>query len=737
MMNIYIVDYYTVIKRNGLNTYVTQLQEQLSKQPGINLNFVWTDSTVSKTIEKKMVAGVTHYYLPGHIAAWNDPNRFDQKAADYLAQETAGKENIIFHFNWVNHCPFGHLLKQKINCITLLTKHCIPWRDMISNRYPTFLRLNTLMKGKGSPLSIISPVLMREKWFYESMDHIIAVTASGKQSLTKILRYPANKVSVIYNGISIPDLQKMQQKKAILRARYNIPANEKVILFAGAVTDKKGAFDLARTFDQLVSRYPGKSWRLIFAGAGDHSKLLEAIKTSWSKITLTGNLSRKQLYEFYGMSDIGIVPSYIEQCSYTAIEMMSAGLPVIVANVDGLKEMVPDGCGLKVKLNLADTSAGIDAKDLSRKILYLIENEDIASNYGQQAKVYAKNQFSVKRMIGQTIATYEKLIHDKASENIRKVKILMPPPLVSVILPIYNGAAYIGECLDSILHQTWKNFEIIIVDDGSTDNSASIIEKYDDPRIRYTRNSQNKGIVYSLNKGLSQAQGKYIARIDSDDKMHSSRLEKQVQYLEAHPDISLVGSWHYLIDSNGKTIGLKEYPAEDPEIKALLPFMNPFSHPTTMMRRVILNSYQYSDEYKYCEDYELWIRINESHKTANIPDCLTFYRISSNNIREEYLKTQKQNTIELLSGTFDQWGIDHTVEELALHAAIGTSNARLYFIPQERSDALKTWVTKILERRQEQHDFPQNIIKAIGDFLIYDYCAVAPDLKKRKRLSVV
>lgn len=723
MTNIYIVDYYDFNKQNGLSTYVDQLHKGLAKQDGITLNFILVNSTAYKVFEKETIKNITYYHLPNHIGVPNDRTEFDAKAATYLAAEMTGKENIVVHFNWINHSPFAYQLKPRVNCITVLTKHCIPWRDQITSNYPLFIRLNKLYAGKGQPLSLSSPVLAREKWCYQAMDHIICVTESGKQSLQKMFRYPVNRISVIYNGIVASDLQTGKRTKNVLRKKYGFTTNEKLILFAGVISDKKGAFDLAKAFDELLTRYPNKNWRLVFAGSGDHSKLLEGVKINWSKIIFTGKLSKEQLYEFYSMADIGIVPSYIEQCSYTVIEMMSMGLPIIVSGVDGLKEIVPDDCGLKVKIRLGNMSAAIDTKDLCNKILFYIENENLAKKYAQRASAYALQQFSTGRMTAETIAVYKKLVAGE-SLNLDIPVTAKSQSLVSIVMPVHNGEEYIGECINSILRQNWQNFELIVIDDGSTDNTISVIENFSDQRIRYVKNERNKGIVYSLNKGISLARGKYIARIDADDKMHVNRLCKQVQYLENHTDVALVGSWHFIIDPKSKVIGIKEYPVDDEEIRSLSLFVNPFSHPSVMMRTEVARAFNYTNEFNYCEDYELWMKIIDQYKTANIPECLTYYRVHSLKERQEYIKEQGQSTIELLSAVMDELGIEHSVEELTLHAAIVLRTVRKN-VTSNSPEALIAWVNKVLEYQQKIYNYPSSLVKKVKDYVTYDYCGLS------------
>ena len=159
-------------------------------------------------------------------------------------------------------------------------------------------------------------------------------------------------------------------------------------------------------------------------------------------------------------------------------------------------------------------------------------------------------------------------------------------PLVSVVMPVYNGERFLKDAIESILNQTYKNFEFIIVDDGSTDDSLKIIKEYQkkDKRIRLIENKKNLGQAKSLNKGLSLAKGKYYAKMDSDDIACKKRIEKEVDFLERNNDYVIVGSNLEIIDENNNTIGYRFYPQKNKEIRKLIIIKSPFAHPSVMIK---------------------------------------------------------------------------------------------------------------------------------------------------------
>ncbi len=238
----------------------------------------------------------------------------------------------------------------------------MPWRDNITNNYPLFRLINCkLLSGENGRQ--LHPALQREQLAYTSVDHIACVSDFACRGLEQLMHVPAEKLTVIRNGVQHSEND--YPEKAVLRQKHGFSEDEQILLFAGTVSERKGAFDLITLVERLV--LSGRPVRLLIAGGGEHARFLGRISRFWSRITLTGNVNRQTLGEFYRMADVGIVPSFIEQCSYTAVEMVGAGLPLIVADVDGLTEVVPVGGGLKVKLNLEAGNARLDADDLEEK----------------------------------------------------------------------------------------------------------------------------------------------------------------------------------------------------------------------------------------------------------------------------------------------------------------------------------------------------------------------------------
>lgn len=208
----------------------------------------------------------------------------------------------------------------------------------------------------------------------------------------------------------------------------------------------------------------------------------------------------------------------------------------------------------------------------------------------------------------------------------------MNNPKVSIVMPVYNQEEYIQETLNSLLTQTFKDFELIIVNDGSSDKTAEIISKFKDQRIKLFNNQTNKGLVYSLNKGLKEAKGQYIARADGDDIYLPARLTKQVEFLDSHSDYVIVGCDATKIDQNGKEIGEINHPETDYQIRMrVLKWSNVLLHPGVVFRaQTIKKVGGYRRLFSIgAEDYDLWFRLLREGKAYNIKEKLMKRRFIS------------------------------------------------------------------------------------------------------------
>ncbi len=202
---------------------------------------------------------------------------------------------------------------------------------------------------------------------------------------------------------------------------------------------------------------------------------------------------------------------------------------------------------------------------------------------------------------------------------------------VSIICSVYNEENYISEMLDSIIAQTYSNWELIIVDDASTDKTKSIIMRYDDDRIKLIENQERLGLTKNLNKAIDISDGEYILRIDGDDIAYEGRIKKQVEYMEKNPDIGLSGGWVRYI---GDRFGEGYYDLSNDKLKIMLLFNSVMAHPNMIIRKKVLDNYniKYDESLQYAQDYDLEYRISKWVKISNIPYVLLKYRIHRSQI---------------------------------------------------------------------------------------------------------
>jgi len=214
--------------------------------------------------------------------------------------------------------------------------------------------------------------------------------------------------------------------------------------------------------------------------------------------------------------------------------------------------------------------------------------------------------------------------------------------MVSVVMSVFNGERFLREAVESILDQSWREFEFIVIDDGSTDHSAPILDSYQnyDARVKvYHR--EHVGLIESLNRGCRLAQGKYIARMDADDVASKDRLMTQVEFMEAHPEIGALGGAVEWIDATGKSLGTHRYPVGDRQIKATLLQGCAFWHPTVLLRReVFVWAGGYRSVVVDAEDYDLWLRIADHFQLANLEAVVVKYRIHPQQVSMR--KTEQQ-----------------------------------------------------------------------------------------------
>jgi glycosyltransferase involved in cell wall biosynthesis len=271
-------------------------------------------------------------------------------------------------------------------------------------------------------------------------------------------------------------------------------------------------------------------------------------------------------------------------------------------------------------------------------------------------------------------------------------------PKISVILPVYNAQTYLQESIQSILSQSFSDFELIIINDGSTDQSLEIIQSYTDDRIKLI-NQSNAGLPISLNRAIAIAKGQYLARQDADDISLPTRLAEQTAYLDEHPTCALLGSWAKILVDNTPTDRALQHPYKNGDIQLKLLFFNCFVHSSVMIRKSALEkSGLYPEEREKFppEDYDLWLRIAKDFEVANIPKALLQYRELSNSISRTKLQIM-QDRAELMSL--------HAIKDILGRA----------FVDADIADLLKGMTSQTLPTNQTKRRLYAQMLNALAE----------------------
>lgn len=293
-------------------------------------------------------------------------------------------------------------------------------------------------------------------------------------------------------------------------------------------------------------------------------------------------------------------------------------------------------------------------------------------------------------------------------------------PEISVVMSVFNGEMYLRGAIESILNQTFADFEFIIFDDRSTDQSVSIIDSYQDNRIKLIKNTINKGLTLNLIDGLNRAKGKYIARMDADDICFQNRFEKQLDFMEKNPEISILGSSVIFFDETGReVIGKQPVLHEEIIIELLLGFT--LLHPSVMMRTSDLKKYQltYNDHFRYSQDFELWVRASRFLRLHNLIEPLLKMREHPFKVSRSLKPKQKAFSDEIRLSQLKELRINFSKNELFAFNKLGNSDSS-FTLPELKS--LESVLSKIEYANGQFKIFQKQLLREKISFKIREIC---------------
>lgn len=268
----------------------------------------------------------------------------------------------------------------------------------------------------------------------------------------------------------------------------------------------------------------------------------------------------------------------------------------------------------------------------------------------------------------------------------------------------FNSEKYIGHAIQSVLDQTYTNLELIIVDDGSTDNTFTVINGFQDSRITLINNNNNRGIPFSRNKALEASNGQYIAVLDADDISLNIRIHEQVKFLENNPSFGLVGGLCEIIDKNGNNMNIYQGKIMTPEESMVhLLFKNCFTHSTIMYKKDVIKVYGFNNEFDVCEDYDLIVNVAQKNKVQNLNKVVSQYRIHKNNIS----KTNRHidyNNKKIIFSQLSKMGLSISNYDYRIHKEL--TKKKVHYDYNLLISSLK-WLDKLYRANKRKEIFPK------------------------------
>lgn len=280
-------------------------------------------------------------------------------------------------------------------------------------------------------------------------------------------------------------------------------------------------------------------------------------------------------------------------------------------------------------------------------------------------------------------------------------------PRVTVLIPVYNGEKYLHGAITSILAQSFSDFELLILDDGSTDKTVEIVKSYTDSRIRLIQNETNLGPCATRNKGLRSARGEYVAMLDCDDIACPDRLADQVAFLDSHPEFSMIGSAVEMLDSEGRVSSVAFFRQPSDEIPPTLLFNNCFAHSTVMAKRSALLEERYKEDVHFSEDYELWVRVVKKYKTWNLPRILVRYRLHPSSVGQANKAKMRNMMRDIVASQLRDLKVDFNDQELELHFSIGMYE---YGRDKEYINRVERWFKKLVEANRRVNIYKEQAL---------------------------
>lgn len=425
---------------------------------------------------------------------------------------------------------------------------------------------------------------------------------------------PERKIVVHYSGI---DVGRFAFKERSFPAKGPVR-----ILFVGRLVEKKGADILLKAFQSVRKAFPNTELRIVGNGVlRDRLKRLAKKLRVHSHVAFLGELPHREIAKQLESAHLFCLPSSKDRTGNqegipnALKEAMASGLPVVSTFHSGIPELIEDGVSGHL---VPENNAGA----LAKKLIHLLERPDTWKPLGTQARAKIEAQFHQKKQTEKLESLFDSIIQRKRQEEAARRE----HPFFSVIIPTYNRERFIGKAIRSVLNQSCRDFEIIVVDDGSTDKTAKIVKSFGD-QVRYIY-QKNSGPSTARNTGIQHAKGKYIAFLDSDDRFLPNKLMENRKFLESHPECRFLYSWYYDVRNGRKMIRRSKDGTNLNKFRIQLyrrDFMIRTS--TAVIHRSCFDQVGLFDpKYRYSQDWDMWLRLAAKYRGYCQPKALVHYR---------------------------------------------------------------------------------------------------------------
>jgi glycosyltransferase involved in cell wall biosynthesis len=606
---------------------------------------------------------MTLFFTDGlSLQEWDRLGIFSRELAIYHSLQERGVAVQFVTYGDANDLQFQDQLNgMKIFCNQwhlppCIYRRAIPWLHRKALLESHLLKTNQTLGGAAALRAARRfelPLIARCGYMYSATQAQIHGTTSTAVTkahhLEELLFTSADKIIVTTPAMVTDIMERLSPTAEI----HVIPNYVDTNLFQPATSTTRdldllfiGRYDFLKNIDSLLEAVSLTNFRITMIGPGqlpppwrDHPCVHSG------QIRKVGIKRHDELPGWMNRAQALILPSLYEGHPKVLIEAMACGLPVIGSDVPGIRELIRHG----ENGYLCETTS----HSIRNAVQEVLTNAELRATLGAGARQFAKEHFSLEQIAVREHQVIQSTLTVSAAED-------SFDPQISVVMPVYNAQEFLAPAMQSILDQSFDDFEFIIIDDGSTDATAAIISQQSgrDSRIRLLR-QEHAGTTAALNHGIREARGKYIARMDADDISLPDRFEKQVSFLEDHPEMCAVGAWTLRIDQDGDPLCVKQWHTDHAEIVAWLEKgLQGLPHPTAMIRTEAIHRIGgYCEEYPLAQDLDLWLRLSETAKLANLPEVLLKYRHHKRSITACQRREQLEFNRVILVDTYQRRGL--------------------------------------------------------------------------------